>query len=192
MKQPPEFVGFPKMARLRREAILTEKIDGSNAQILITEDGDLFAGIRTRWITPEDDNHGFARWVEGNRQELLAMGPGRHFGEWLGQGIQRKYGLKEKCWSLFNVLRWCLHDQEPQRIPTGDPRIVKMQDRLPACCHLVPVLYRGLFDTTEVERCLEVLRSAVGIRMERGYVNGSLHAEIEGRIYRGYWEDTSD
>ena len=39
-----EFLEFPKMARLSREIIITEKIDGTNAQILITEDGDLSDG----------------------------------------------------------------------------------------------------------------------------------------------------
>lgn len=83
-----EFQGFPKMARLSREVIISEKLDGTNAQILITEDGEMLVGSQTRWITPEDDNYGFARWAEENRAELLCkLGHGRHFGEWWGQGI---------------------------------------------------------------------------------------------------------
>lgn len=146
-QDPDAFVGFPKMARLSRECIITEKIDGTNAQICVTETGQMLVGSRTRWITPEQDNYGFARWAEENREELLKLGPGRHFGEWWGQGIQRGYGLAEKRWSLFNVSRWCLAGAEPQRIPMADPRIEKFQDQLPACCSLVPVLYRGLFST---------------------------------------------
>lgn len=141
------FEAFPKMARLSREVIISEKIDGTNAQILITEDGQMLTGSRTRWITPEQDNAGFARWAMEHREELLQLGPGRHFGEWWGQGIQRKYGMAEKRWSLFNVARWCLHGETPQTIPTVDPRIVKTQDVLPPCCHLVPVLHRGIFST---------------------------------------------
>ena len=57
------FLEFPKMARYSREVIVTEKIDGTNAQILITEDGLFFTGSRTRWITPENDNFGFSRWL---------------------------------------------------------------------------------------------------------------------------------
>ena len=153
-----EFTGFPKMARLSREAIVTEKIDGTNAQVYIGEDGPILAGSRTRWITTRDDNFGFAAWVEAHRDELLTLGPGRHFGEWWGQGIQRNYGLTEKRFSLFNVQRWALHGAEPQRIATSDPRIEKWQDVLPECCGLVPVLYRGLFDTTAVDRAIETLR----------------------------------
>lgn len=154
MNDTPEFTAFPKMARLCRECIVTEKIDGTNAQVLITEDGQIYAGSRTRWVTPENDNFGFAAWVRDHAEELLTLGPGRHFGEWWGQGIQRNYGLDEKRWSLFNVSRWCLHDQEPQRIPTADPRIVKRQDVLPPCCHLVPVMFRGIFDTLHVDHAL--------------------------------------
>ena len=161
------FVEFPKMARLSREAIITEKIDGTNAQLLIAELSNdepipahslgvfdhggklhyMAAGSRTRWITPEVDNAGFAAWVDRNFEQLKTLGPGRHFGEWWGQGIQRKYGMSEKRWSLFNVGRWCLNGDNPQTIPTADPRIVKTQDMLPPCCHLVPVLHRGIFST---------------------------------------------
>lgn len=153
-----EFTEFPKMARLSRDVIVTEKIDGTNAQVFISEDGQIMAGSRTRWITTQDDNFGFAAWVEALRHELLTLGPGRHFGEWWGQGIQRNYGLTEKRFSLFNVQRWALHGTEPQRIATADPRIEKWQSVLPACCGLVPVLYRGVFDTAAVERAIETLR----------------------------------
>jgi hypothetical protein len=43
-----EFAEFPKMARLSRECIITEKIDGTNAQICITDDGQMLVGSRTR------------------------------------------------------------------------------------------------------------------------------------------------
>jgi len=154
------FTEFPKMARLSREAIITEKIDGTNGQIYIGEDGEFLVGSRSRWITPEQDNHGFARWAFEHRDELMLLGPGRHFGEWWGSGVQRGYGLLngEKRWSLFNVQRWCLHDQVRQQIPQADPRAVKVQDVLPACCHLVPVLYSGMFSTVEVDSCLDRLR----------------------------------
>lgn len=126
-----DFEPFPKMPRLSREIIITEKLDGTNAQIFITDDGDMLTGSRTRWITPADDNYGFARWAEGNKDELLQLGPGRHFGEWWGSGIQRRYGLTEKRFSLFNVSRW-----------TDDVR--------PAICHVVPTLYRGEFSQAEI------------------------------------------
>jgi hypothetical protein len=51
-----------------------------------------------------------------------------------------------------------LAGEEPQRIPTADPRIEKYQQVLPECCHLVPVLYRGIFDTFHVENALSALK----------------------------------
>ena len=167
----PAFTEFPKLARLSRECIITEKIDGTNAQILIGEDGSVMIGSRTRWITPEQDNHGFARWVMEHRQELLQLGPGRHFGEWWGSGIQRGYGLSkgEKRFSLFNVARWCLHGETPQRMATADPRVEKWQDVLPPCCSLVPVLYRGIFTTDACEKALADLR-ANGSRAVPGFL----------------------
>lgn len=133
-----EFVEFPKMPRLSREIIVTEKIDGTNAQVHITDDGRILAGSRSRWITPDNDNFGFAAWVEANKAALLELGPGSHFGEWWGAGIQRRYGLNEKRFSLFNVDRW------------GETR--------PECCHVVPVMYRGNFCTQEIDYCLDRLR----------------------------------
>jgi hypothetical protein len=153
-----EFQDFPKMARLARDVIVTEKIDGTNAQVCIGDDGTLLAGSRTRWITPADDNFGFAAWVESHREELLTLGPGRHFGEWWGAGIQRRYGLTEKRFSLFNVQRWALHDTAPKTYPTADPRVTRTQDVLPPCCGLVPLLYQGQFDTAAVDECIERLR----------------------------------
>ena len=100
---------------------------------MITEDGGFFTGSRKRWITPEDDNFGFSRWAHEHKEELMELGPGRHFGEWWGSGIQRGYGLKngEKRFSLFNVARW------------GESR--------PACCSVVPVIWTGPFDKLSIE-----------------------------------------
>lgn len=159
MTENVEFQEFPKMARLSRDIIITEKIDGTNAQLLISEDGNITVGSRTRWITPQDDNYGFAKWVEENKCNLIKLGAGRHFGEWWGSGIQRGYGLQkgEKRFSLFNVGRWALYGTEPKRILTADPRIEKYQDVLPEGVGLVPELYRGKFDTAIIDDVLRQL-----------------------------------
>lgn len=136
-----DFVEFPKIARWSREVIITEKIDGTNACIFIGEDGEFLTGSRTRWITPEDDNFGFARWAQEHKTELMTLGPGQHFGEWWGSGVQRGYGLQkgEKRFSLFNTTRW--------------------SESRPACCHVVPVLYQGMMNEPgQVEHCLDNLR----------------------------------
>jgi hypothetical protein len=170
-----EFIEFTKIPRLSRDMIVTEKIDGTNGSIFINGDlntDEFLVGSRTRWITPETDNHGFAKWAYEHKTELMGLGPGRHFGEWWGSGIQRGYGLPkgEKRFSLFNVTRWCLYGTEPQQIPTGDPRQVKMQEMLPACVGLVPVLYRGPFSLEAVEIQLYQLAS-LGSQAAPGFMN---------------------
>lgn len=180
-----EFQGFPKMARLSREVIITEKLDGTNAQIFITEDGKIKAGSRTRWITPEDDNYGFAKWVKENEEELLKLGPGRHFGEWWGGGVQRKYGLQkdDKRLSLFNVTRWALHGQEPQIIPNNNPDITIYQQSLPECVGLVPLLYRGIFDTNVIDMIIDDLK-VHGSKAVKGFMKpeGIVVFHIAGNI----------
>lgn len=145
------FNDFPKISRYSRDVIVTEKIDGTNAQIYIpgpVDDGygRVFAGSRTRWITPEDDNFGFARWVMEHEPDLLQLGPGFHFGEWWGSGIQRGYGLTkgEKRFSLFNTHRWG---------PGGKDEAMK-----PGCCEVVPVISRGTFDMFDAEATIEQLK----------------------------------
>jgi hypothetical protein len=146
-----DFVEFQKIARLSRECVVTEKIDGTNASVYINSaDATFLVGSRTRWITPEQDNHGFARWAFEHRDELLTLGDGHHFGEWWGSGIQRGYGLPkgEKRFSLFNVARWHRAGGEPFLSVSVDPRIApKSSAEAPSCCSVVPILYRGSFDS---------------------------------------------
>lgn len=170
-----EFVPFPKIARFFRQIIVTEKLDGTNAQVCISEDGTIRAGSRNRWITPENDNHGFASWVRDHADDLRTLGPGRHFGEWWGHGINRGYGIPEKRFSLFNVERWAAHGTIRKTYPTDAPRVFRTQDAAPQCCHVVPVLYKGDFDTDEIHDCLTELRligsfAAPGFKRPEGVI----------------------
>lgn len=187
-----EFKPFPKMARLSRECIITEKIDGTNAQICILpaytpegandaagslgtfDDHIIWAGSRTRWIQPgkQTDNYGFAGWVRDNFMDLLKLGPGQHFGEWWGCGIQRNYEITERRFSLFNASRWT-----PAPLGGGvfdhqviAPGLDNFPRRGPDCVHVVPTLYRGEFRSDAVEECLRVLKEH-GSRARPGFAN---------------------
>ena len=141
-RKVPEFREFGKIARLNRECIITEKIDGTNGCIVVAEDGGVWAQSRNRTLAHETDPFGFALWVERNKDALRdALGHGYHFGEWWGSGIQRRYGLTgaDKRFSLFNVERW------------GEAV-------LPEGVSTVPLLYRGLFTTQAAIDALESLR----------------------------------
>lgn len=138
-----EFIAFPKITRLNKDIVVTEKLDGTNAQIFINDDSTvLLAGSRKRWIAPGNDNFGFASWVYENREELLKLGPGSHFGEWWGVGIQRNYGLHERRFSLFNSARWSNPETRPK------------------CCDVVPVIgTRNFFDTAWIKAQLLILKA---------------------------------
>ena len=171
------FTEFSKIARLSRTMTITEKIDGTNAQIFIEtlegfeepdssciaqKDGmTMFAGSRTRWITPESDNFGFARLAKEHSDELFLLGEGRHFGEWWGSGIQRKYGQTEKHWSLFNTAKWLENYDNDKPV-------------CPPCCRVVPVLYRGEFSTDAILAVMSELseesHAAPGFREPEGIV----------------------
>jgi hypothetical protein len=127
---PPPFETFKKIPRLGRTVIITEKLDGTNAQVFVPHDPrlPLAIGSRNRWITPgkTTDNYDFARWVMDNEEAIRRLGPGRHFGEWWGVGIARRYGIAERRWSLFNTSQWT--EQE-------------LRDRdLPSNVHVVPLM----------------------------------------------------
>ncbi len=154
----PEFKGFPSIPRLKRKCVITEKIDGTNGIIHVSDDGLVTAGSRNRWITPDHDNYGFAQWVMDNTEDLKKLGPGYHYGEWWGSGVQRRYGLTEKRYSLFNTSRW------------GGSESGK-----PDCCHVVPVLYAGDFTPSIVDETMYQLlgtgsRAAPGFKDPEGVV----------------------
>jgi hypothetical protein len=141
----------------KERATVTEKIDGSNSCIRIRpydpvnmDDSQALPGVysigedlysiwaqsRSRFLQPtkQSDNFGFARWVSENAEELVKiLGPGDHYGEWWGSGIQRGYGLKEKRFSLFNAPRWyeVLH---PTEALSTVPNL-----------YIVPTLFAGSF-----------------------------------------------
>ncbi|TPI67581.1 hypothetical protein FJ420_01850 [Mesorhizobium sp. B3-1-3] len=155
-----DFLPFPKLTRLAKfsqHCTITEKIDGSNAQVVITDcqssnslkdvvasinGWHIRAGSRSRWITPgkETDNFGFAGWVHDNAEELTKLGPGQHFGEWYGGKIQCGYGRSEKRFALFNTDRWGAHNPNT-----------------PACCEVVPVLYQGQYSESVADMAMEHL-----------------------------------
>lgn len=160
-----EFVPFPKVPRLSRDVVITEKLDGTNASVVIVRDDTggieyagqaddavgfvahgasqyhVFAGSRNRWITPAKDNFGFAAWVQQNAAALVvALGEGTHFGEWWGRGIQRNYSQTERRFSLFNVKRWGHHPDHQGRVGP---------------CSVVPTLYAGPMEDNLVMKGLQ-------------------------------------
>ena len=158
-----EFQAWQKIPRLNRDITITEKIDGTEAAVGINQWTDyhgpaepsgkwvngmrflVYAQSRSRIITPDQDNKGFAKWVWNHAEELASiLGPGLHHGEWWGNGIQRGYGLKQgdKRFSLFNTKRW------------GDNELPTLADNgfgFVEGLGVVPVLYEGPFANGSID-----------------------------------------
>lgn len=155
-----DFQAFPKIPRLNRDCVITEKIDGTNGQIWIVPTTDvgfaalaqhsivsgesrLFAGSRSRYLTDKEDNHGFYKWVAEHREELVTqLGYGQHFGEWWGAGIGKRYPGAPKQFSLFNTSRW---------VPAKEQGLLNV-------CDVVPVLYEGQFSTSMCNEYVQIQR----------------------------------
>jgi hypothetical protein len=169
------FEKFPSLTRFSHGWTITEKLDGSNAAVVILPAPPSFAGhpepiwidpatalgvwaqSRKKLITPgkTTDNHGFAQFVKDNAQALVeTLGEGRHFGEWVGKGINKRgYNLDQKVFALFNTARW-----------TG----VELPDRV----RVVPILAEGYMDApgSEFEMILADLRDG-GSRFAPGFMD---------------------
>lgn len=140
-----EFIGYGKTLRIDSDVVITEKIDGTNALIYVSPDGAVWAGGRRRWLTPADDNHGFAQWVKDNEDTLRKdLGPGYHRGEWFGGKIQRGYGLRIPQLALFDVDRYL-----PKLSPMWDATAAGF---VTANLRIVPILSRGPFSFDTIER----------------------------------------
>jgi len=175
-----EFVEFKKIPRLSRECVVTEKIDGTNGVIYIGEDGEFLVGSRSRWIDEHTDNHNFWHWVMDNKEELLKLGVGTHYGEWWGSGIQRGYGLikGEKRFSLFNSGRWV------KKTSNSIPPLAEKQEYCPDCCYVVPILWTGIFDIIAINSILNNLQ-VEGSRASLGFMRpeGIVIYHKQGNIY---------
>ena len=82
------------------------KLDGTNAGVQIFTDGRVAAQSRTQIITTESDNMGFANWVSKNIDYFANIPSDEHltfFGEWCGQGIQKRTAISQIDRKIFVV-----------------------------------------------------------------------------------------
>lgn len=144
----PEFKSFRKIESYKKIYMtITQKIHGTNGQIYI-KDGEIYAGSRNRWLTVDNDNAGFCKFVMQNKERLIqVLGEGRHFGEWCGKGINAGEGLSTKIFVLFD---WKRYRDQCEHFPflTYD---------LPV--RVVPCLYTGKFSMEMIDEIMEILKT---------------------------------
>lgn len=166
LPRPDVFEKYPKIGRLKGAGMtITEKIDGTNAQIVISNEIIIGVGSRKRAILPNvdvmrdeagrtirdslgmplrpkqvRDNFGFAAWVRDNAAGLVEfLGEGTHYGEWAGPGIQKNpLGLEARRFFVFNT-----HRNPPEKFAAlGD--LVEGLDA-------VPVVFEGQFNLDMID-----------------------------------------
>lgn len=132
-----EFKSFPSIPRLSKDMIVTEKLDWTNACIVIDAEWNISAQSRNNIITPDKDNYWFARWVENNKEQLKKLWEWYHYWEWWWNWIQRWYWMKEKKFSLF-FYRWVWE--------------------IPSIVSIVPTIYEWPFCTKKIDEIMEEMR----------------------------------
>lgn len=108
-----KFVKFPSIekfsdvnAMVKRSFILEErptiiykgkvKLHGTNASIIVSEDGTVTGGKRTGTVSVGNDNAGFASWLETVKHGFRNLGYTYIvYGEWAGPGIQKKVAVSD-------------------------------------------------------------------------------------------------
>ena len=128
---------------------LTEKMNGTSVCVIVGSDSEVLGSqSRNRLLTVDKDHYGFAKWVEENKGCLSGLGPGHHFGEWAGLGIEKNpHNLLKKEFFLFDTRTW---DDASK----------------PDCCSVVPVLYEGLLSKGIINAELDRLKEASVINPE--------------------------
>lgn len=84
------------------------KLHGTNASIVLDNEGNYYCQSRNRVITPDNDNAGFAEWAhQPNVKGFITEAVSKEYftstkaekiviyGEWAGQGIQRNVAISE-------------------------------------------------------------------------------------------------
>lgn len=144
-----EFKSFGKIENIKKfnsRMVITQKINGTNAQIFIKKRDDgsycVLAGSRNRWLTVDNDNYGFCAWLENNLDAIIDFfGEGRWYGEWAGNGISAGEGLPDKNFVMFD---WHRRKDMPKETALN--------------ILYVPVLYTGAYDLQQIEKVSESLR----------------------------------
>ena len=166
-----EFTKFPKIPRLNRDMIITEKLDGTNAQIYVAE-----KSIIDCWVNGPE----VADWVYefGNRvtveheldydQDLILFAGSRNrwisraddnygFAKWVAEnkqdlarlGVGLHYG---EYWGQGIQRNYGLKEKRFSLF-----NVTRWEENAPLCCDVVPVLYEGPFETYVIEQLVDNL-----------------------------------
>jgi len=143
------------------------KLHGTNAGVKVSRDGTVAAMSRTEMITPEADNHGFARWLASDaraakfRECALTDLDICIYGEWCGPGIQKGVAvcaLPEKIFAVFAVR--ILNDEGTASFITEPASLKGFLDDIPGV-HIIPWFEDGTSVTVDWSAEAETLAPVI-------------------------------
>ncbi len=124
LKQFPEVLeGYGKVRYFAKV-----KLDGTNAAVVVTPNKEIGAQSRSKIITPNDDNMGFARWVDSQKsywEKLSCDDDLIIFGEWSGKGIQKNVAVSQISKKIFVVFSIVYRDINNNINCVFDPEEIK-------------------------------------------------------------------
>jgi hypothetical protein len=180
-----EFQSFGKIPRLNRDMVITEKIDGTNAQVSIETiglDNPAFSGLsealddveegtpiedRITYATPVvvsvHDHRGIHLIRAGSRKRWITPGKltdNYGFAGWVSNHALELVELGEgrhygEWWGRGIARGYGLDEKRFSLFNTNR----WTEENTPACCSVVPVLYEGPFSTVMVHDVVEQLRT---------------------------------
>jgi len=157
------------------------KLHGTCAAVQITNDG-FYAQSRTRIITLEKDNLGFAFWAYQNEQKwkniLKEHGEMTIFGEFAGPGIQAGMATNQAPWKFFAVFAIQINlpdemDEYDNTLPKTkfivDPFEIQnilidapqTQDFFPIDWYFDDLIVNWAADTDELQKCVDQANKVV-------------------------------
>ncbi len=199
-----DFQKFDKIPRLSRDIVITEKIDGINAQIYICTLADVnnsFAGdyqhqeaytvdFIEKHCLSNYEKHGFYMFAGSRKKWLDVSSKGDNFGfakwvqangeELLKLGEGRHYGE----WYGLGIQR--NYGLKEKRLALFNVSKWEDDEVRPKCCDCVPVLYRGIFDTVKIQIQLDLLKNC-GSRIVEGFKNPEgiiIYHKASGKLFK--------
>lgn len=145
------------------------KLDGTNGGIQIFTDGKVAVQSRSQIISPENDNLGFARWVNQNINFFAQLASSQHatiFGEWCGKGIQKRTAVSEIDRKIFAVfaIQFGGIDGKVAKLETRPDKIADFLQKHPDIFVLPfygePIVL-DFGDRTQLESAVDTLNQAV-------------------------------
>lgn len=147
------------------------KLHGTNAGVRITHDA-VIAQSRTQDLDAQNDNAGFAKWVESRREFFNQISQDRDlvvFGEWAGPGIMKGTGCNLASDKFFAIFMIAYPDSDPERaeIITDPEDITTMVGELPSDVHILPWIGQTLeitwADRTSLQAAAEAANREVAV-----------------------------